>query len=413
MDIASFLNLYLAPIMGILLLMFFVFSNKTLDKELKKIFYWVIFLEISEVSLSSMQLLLMNEKNSATWQIAVTAINFAVRPAIVFCMAQLVRVNAKKYNWETILILPMLINALLLGTAFFSPLVFSYDKLGNYISGPLGIVPHIILVFYVIVLIVYFVRHMSGHTNQDRAAFFVLMSLLIISMFVEMFYNFGLLTSATEVMVTVFFYVFWLSYQYKDSLATHDKMQGSLETLLRKDQMTGLLNKVAFSDEVEKYLKARSKSDSNGDGKGKDVALLFFDLDNFKQINDSMGHVVGDEVLQAVGSVLAEVFDEDDILGRFGGDEFYVFMSDASEYKLQVKISEFTKRLYTLITKEGSAVHTSSSVGIAYLKWTDVKKYTYLDLLTYADEAVYRAKHNGRNQYYLLRLDSDVVRSRV
>lgn len=153
----------------------------------------------------------------------------------------------------------------------------------------------------------------------------------------------------------------------------------------KHDLLTGLYNKRSFEDEVQKTINTRDVNIVS--------VLLIFDFDNFKTINDTYGHAVGDEVLKAFGSVLGRAFRTHDIIGRIGGDEFMVFMPDmlAEHLKRPDEISR--EILDELAAMEiGPAKHFSCSIGIG----TDSTGYNFKKLYKLADKALYQAKKNGK-----------------
>lgn len=125
-------------------------------------------------------------------------------------------------------------------------------------------------------------------------------------------------------------------------------------------------------------------------------SVLFFDLDNFKSINDTYGHDVGDKALEAVAGIMRENVRNLDVVGRWGGEEFVVALIGADENEAYKKAEE----LRNLISEAGFDDHTelklSASVGVASLNESDAK--TLADLIEYADKAMYEAKTNrGKN----------------
>ncbi len=153
------------------------------------------------------------------------------------------------------------------------------------------------------------------------------------------------------------------------------------------DPLTGAYNKVAFADKVRAYLK-------NG-GHG---ALFMFDLDNFKGVNDNMGHSVGDDVLRRSYSQLVTVFRSHDYIGRVGGDEFTVFMIDATGKEIiERKSVQICEKLHkTFTTEHGVPIEVTSSVGVAI---SPLHAQTFEALFDAADSAMYQAKNSGKNTY--------------
>lgn len=162
-----------------------------------------------------------------------------------------------------------------------------------------------------------------------------------------------------------------------------------LELKSRTDELTGMLNKAAFYEEAKKYL---SQSDN------KECALVFIDIDNFKQVNDRLGHLTGDRAIKDTAKKLQVIFSNYDLLSRFGGDEFCLLLKEIPEETLQDKLSWTVEKLRGNYTAKGEEVGISVSVGAVS---TSGKKKDFEFLLDCADKALYNAKENGKNQYVI------------
>ncbi|MEG2174787.1 MAG: diguanylate cyclase [Oscillospiraceae bacterium] len=152
-----------------------------------------------------------------------------------------------------------------------------------------------------------------------------------------------------------------------------------------RDSLTGILNKTALYEQVSQML----QSDI-----GVGYALLMIDLDNFKCINDTCGHPAGDKMLVLIAHLLQRVFSADDVIGRFGGDEFMVFMRDVTEQNVQNQINIFLHLLEKRRLK--LPINLTCSVGYYYGK---TLAFSLDVFLTRADQAMYLAKQDGKNGY--------------
>lgn len=153
------------------------------------------------------------------------------------------------------------------------------------------------------------------------------------------------------------------------------------------DDLTGCLNKATFIESMDGWLSSKELI--------KDAALFFIDLDNFKRINDTQGHEIGDKLLNAVGNMIREILPTDAFIGRFGGDEFVIFKSDVNS------IHEVNDLIYTILSlfkkkvEVGDIkVHLTCSIGVAMYP---VDGQDSAKLLKNADTAMYKAKENGKN----------------
>lgn len=155
----------------------------------------------------------------------------------------------------------------------------------------------------------------------------------------------------------------------------------------RHDPLTGLLNRAGLTDELQEILEEREPS--------KMVAVLFLDMDRLKVVNDSIGHSAGDEVLSHVGQRLQSITREQDIVGRFGGDEFVMvacgLSSEADVVLIANRILETLRR--PAVLSDESTQMVSGSIGISYVSGADDASAE--SLLRDADLAMYRAKDAG------------------
>ena len=167
------------------------------------------------------------------------------------------------------------------------------------------------------------------------------------------------------------------------------KEKQQLEFKSRTDMLTGLLNKQTFEKEVRKFVEHNSVKNS---------CYVFLDMDHFKDINDKFGHSVGDQVIKDVAKKMQLLFANFDLVGRFGGDEFCVFVKDIPRDTLIDRLHFAVKKMEQEYTYGDTTVKISASIGAAYCKCTHI---TYKELMDAADTAAYQAKDNGRNCYII------------
>jgi len=171
-----------------------------------------------------------------------------------------------------------------------------------------------------------------------------------------------------------------------------DKQKTESEKLLfkaQRDDLTSLYNKGTVQSKIEEYMQ--------NEGLNTKGALFMIDVDNFKAINDNLGHLVGDTVLSSISSMLLEVFNENSIVGRIGGDEFIVFLKNIdSEEFMYKKADDLVKGFRSNFEGETKDYKVSGSIGIA--KYPEHGK-SFKELFINADKAVYLAKNKGKDNY--------------
>lgn len=162
------------------------------------------------------------------------------------------------------------------------------------------------------------------------------------------------------------------------------------------DQLTGLPNRALFTDRLKQML-AKARRDNAR------IALMFIDLDNFKPINDTLGHDIGDLLLKEVTARLQRCLRESDTAARIGGDEFVVLLPSLSTTDDALRVANKIREALNLpFDLAGNEVRISSSIGIAvYPEHGEAEK----DLVKHADIAMYHAKKHGRNDAALYRPD--------
>jgi diguanylate cyclase (GGDEF)-like protein/PAS domain S-box-containing protein len=161
------------------------------------------------------------------------------------------------------------------------------------------------------------------------------------------------------------------------------------------DRLTGLANRALFRDRVDHALARSARS-------AQSIAVLLVDLDGFKQVNDSLGHDAGDELLRQVASRFGEVIRAGDTLARLGGDEFAILLDGAKEAAAVTVANRLLERLREPVDVAGRQLPLDASIGIVVHE--DGRDRSD-DLLRHADLAMYAAKEAGRGRYELFRYD--------
>lgn len=166
--------------------------------------------------------------------------------------------------------------------------------------------------------------------------------------------------------------------------------------LAQHDFLTNLPNRVLLNDRVTQALASARRNDTH-------PALLFLDLDRFKHINDSLGHAVGDQLLQAVSERLVASVRSSDTVSRHGGDEFVILLANERRpHDAALAAEKILLALSTPFLIDGHQLHTSTSIGISAFPLDGLDAAV---LVKNADTAMYHAKERGRNNYQFFRAD--------
>lgn len=156
------------------------------------------------------------------------------------------------------------------------------------------------------------------------------------------------------------------------------------------DQLTGLPNRTLLHELLNQELQHNRRE-------SKKCAVMFLDLDHFKRVNDTLGHAIGDLLLQKVSELLQSTIRESDVVARLGGDEFIVILSDIENVSdINVVAEKIVATLSAPLNIDKHEIHTCTSIGIAV---SPDDGHEEGELLSHADMAMYKAKESGRGQY--------------
>jgi diguanylate cyclase (GGDEF)-like protein/PAS domain S-box-containing protein len=171
--------------------------------------------------------------------------------------------------------------------------------------------------------------------------------------------------------------------------------------LAERDSLTGLYNRHRFQEELARMIAEADRRHSQG-------ALLFFDLDEFKYVNDTFGHRAGDAMLIRVAGEVGTLIRRNEILSRLGGDEFAVLLPEAGEKEASMLAERIVRAISHIPFRfEGQNIRLTTSLGIAiYPLHADNVE----ELIAHADAAMYQAKEAGKNAWRIYRADRDTSR---
>ncbi len=175
--------------------------------------------------------------------------------------------------------------------------------------------------------------------------------------------------------------------------------ESQLEKLAHFDALTGLPNRLLTADRLQQAM-------ANARRTGQSVAVVFIDLDGFKDVNDKYGHPAGDQMLIAAARNMQHVLREGDTLARFGGDEFVAVLVNMGDLKACAPLLDrLVSAAAQLIVVNGQMLNVTASLGVTW--YPQEQEVAAEQLLRQADHAMYRAKIAGKNRYQVFVTDED------
>jgi diguanylate cyclase (GGDEF)-like protein/PAS domain S-box-containing protein len=180
---------------------------------------------------------------------------------------------------------------------------------------------------------------------------------------------------------------------------THQRKDAHNQAYLAThDPLTGLSNRLLFNDRLEHAI-------NHAERFNKCISIIFCDLDNFKPINDTYGHAMGDKILKRIGASLQEILRKDDTVCRFGGDEFVILLEDLESFEYLDEILQRINQLTdTPCVMDGNTISLGMSIGASIYPDDGEEPEA---LIKSADAAMYRAKNSGKNRMEYSQPDRD------
>jgi diguanylate cyclase (GGDEF)-like protein len=168
------------------------------------------------------------------------------------------------------------------------------------------------------------------------------------------------------------------------------EQNNKLIAMATHDQLTGLYNRHYLADTLSKKLSQCKRHNEA-------LSVIMADIDHFKNVNDTFGHLMGDIILKAVGNVIQDSARKEDISARFGGEEFVLVLDNCTAEDAMIKAEKIRKAIESLTTQ---GIEVTVSFGVAQLN-ENIQRYE--DLLKNADTALYIAKEEGRNRVIMFK----------
>jgi diguanylate cyclase (GGDEF)-like protein len=197
-------------------------------------------------------------------------------------------------------------------------------------------------------------------------------------------------------------YVASLIRGFHDSRIKLSQYADEMEKMALKDALTGLPNRSAYIDELD-------KSSAYAQRTASAIAVLYFDLDGFKRVNDTLGHALGDMLLKETAKRVNDVLRGEDALARLGGDEFAVLLKVMDDGKRARGVADRIRQAIASIEGiDGHPIEVTASVGIVVVNGADAARMGAEQIIHEADKNMYAAKKDGKNQVVLTSLSTGI-----
>lgn len=269
-----------------------------------------------------------------------------------------------------------------------NPIVYHFDE-QNYFYYNVGYkVVRISFLIESIIILIIILKNRKAYKRSTRNLFISFMLLIIVTFLLDYIVDMWYMQNITIFFSTQFIFLndmFCLSEEFIRA----QKKLGVAEYKAEHDLMTGLWNKKAGLYKIEEYLKKMTVQEN--------AVLGFVDIDNFKFINDTYGHEIGDFWIEEIAGLLQLSCGEEDVACRYGGDEYIVFYGKVDDLQtIKTKMEEFRNHLSHKAAEKEQDVHCS--IGLYHI--TEPGK-SIKECIECADAALYKIKKDGKNSYYI------------
>jgi diguanylate cyclase (GGDEF)-like protein len=165
-----------------------------------------------------------------------------------------------------------------------------------------------------------------------------------------------------------------------------------------KDKLTDLYNRRSFESRLAQDIKQYQEFQT-------ELSVIIFDVDHFKHVNDTYGHQAGDNVLTSLAQVSKDTMRSSDIIARYGGEEFIILLPNTGRNGSLIIAEELRKAVQDM-SFDSSTYNIKITISLGIASICDVKNASLDKLIKHADDALYDAKHNGRNQVCYMKIPS-------
>ncbi len=375
-----FIEYNFAPIMGIIFQLVILSCFKNFTSKEKKIFIITLVLEVLEIAAYDIELYFAELSYPTVWRVIFSVIGYISRPALVYPFVTLLMddTNTKfskiKY-WDLI---PLGIVVIIQQFAFYTKWVFYYNENNDFIRGPLGYISQAVTVLYLLEAAVELALTKVFNRKVNVALVVVVFIYVTMAMIFESLLDIRSLGTSSGIFSIVFFMFALQSTHLNDARLR-------LKAVSEVDGLSQLTNRMTGEKEIIDILKNKEKG-----------VFVILDIDNFKHINDTYGHMIGDEAIIKVADTLKNNLAKDDVIMRLGGDEFALYSSHFdSEADIISALNILSEKFHEIRLSCDQNVIINVSYG--YDIYDGKAQDTFDSLYHSADEKLYAVKESKKN----------------
>ncbi len=351
------------PICIILFLIIFLRINDRYEHELTRMFHPILFMILLLVIDDNVDYYAFNNQDTSLMHVFTAVVGYNLRILIMIALTQVaLKTNSNTMEVENLgakrfmLYAPAVVSLVVTCLAFFTKLVFWYGEDGNVVRGPLAYTPHVVCLYYSVMLFAYAAFIRRHHERNNEALIIGLTTCLaLLGTFVEMAFALrGILIGVISMAVTFYYLCIHIEY-------------------FKYDILTGALNRTSFFADLQR-LNIKDEP-----------AIISVDLNDLKKINDAEGHLAGDTALKCMAEVIQANIRRGCLLYRVGGDEFAVICKDMEVDDIESMMDAISDGMHK----------TRYTFAMGYSVWNGQENFR--EVLDRADEQMYINKRELKN----------------
>ncbi len=370
-----------APLMAILFQIIVLITSKTLTKKNKYLFIVIIALEVILISSYNLEYYFSTLTYPTTWRLIFSMAGYITRPALIYPFILIIRNSFnKKDKLDKFDIIPLAFLIIIEQFSFFTHWVFYYDSENHFKAGPLLYVAYIVLVFYTVEFVYLVLKNKKNRSDFNIVLTITEILFLISAALIETHSN----VKGIGIVALVYSTLFFMFALQASSLNNLFKKETKLSQI---DGLSQLYNRRTGEEKIEKLLMEHTSG-----------MFMLLDIDEFKTINDTYGHSVGDEAIIKIAEVLKDELLSNCVIFRLGGDEFGAFSPNAHCLKdAEATLERLFNDIHNIALSANPSYHISVSIGLT--NYDGLSNMTFDEIYKESDKKLYDAKTYEGNYY--------------